>query len=114
MSQQEISSLENDINVEKVTLLHLEQEKSRIQMQFNSKKQELLHASERALQSPSSGPLQLVLLREAVEVEAKFQQENSQVENQIQNVKRNLTTKERQLATIRNVREQNRWSTTFK
>jgi len=114
MSQQDIIRLENEINIEKYTLLNLEREKSQIQLQFNSKQSDLLTASQRAVGLPSSAPIQLLLLRQAVEIEASFTQAKSQIDNQIASVKRKIEMKERQLTDKRNQREENRWSTTFK
>jgi uncharacterized protein YeeX (DUF496 family) len=61
-----------------------------------------------------SGPLQLALLRESIELEARWSREKEQIERQISNLERKLQLKENQLQLVKNNREYNFWSSTFK
>jgi hypothetical protein len=114
MSQQAISRFENEINNDKQTLSHLEQQKSMILREFTTKKQELITASERAVNMPTPGPLMMSLIRQSVEIEQKFLQDESRLENDISNVKRNIERKQQQLDQLKRNFQANVWSPTFK
>jgi hypothetical protein len=114
MSQQEISQLENEINNEKQLLLLLEQEKSALENQCETKRREIRTASDRALQTPSSGPLMMALIRQSLEVERRFTQEKSDLDRQITAMRRKIEIKEQNLALKKTEGSRNFWSCTFK
>jgi hypothetical protein len=114
MSQEEISRVENQINNGKQTLLVLEQEELRMVTQFNTKKQELLAASERALAVAHSEPLVMSLMRQSLEIEGNYLHEKARLENDIRSIRRNLERQQQQLEQLKRNYQSNIWSPTFK
>ncbi len=90
MAQFAISSIENQINSDKQRVESLEQQKIQKEHEFNLSKRELEAAADR-------------LIRQSVELKARFTQEKSNLENEIRNLKRNIDLKEHQLQHLRNV-----------
>jgi hypothetical protein len=114
MAEDEIRKLENIVNEEKQKLHYLETEKTTIENKFETKRQEIKTSTDRALSMPSTGPLIMALLRQSAELESRYRQEKSMVEDQITNLKRTLYTKEGQLQLLKNNKHINSWSSTFK
>jgi hypothetical protein len=113
MSHIDISRLENFINNEKQTLFLLEQQKTSLINNYESKKRAIASANERTLALPNSGPLLLGLLRESIELESVFSREKTSLEQDISNQRRIIEVKERELVQMKHS-QPNVWSTSFK
>jgi len=104
MAQYCISSLQNQINSDKQTVSALERQKIQMEHQFNTSKRELELAGDRALATMEvPGPTIMNLIRQSVELKSRFTQEKSNLESQIENLKRNIDLKEHQLRHLQNV-----------
>ncbi len=104
MAQYVISSLQNQINSDKQTVSALKQQKIQMEHQFETSKRELELAGDRALATMEvPGPTILNLIRQSVELKSRFTQEKSNLESQIENLKRNIDLKEHQLRHLQNV-----------
>lgn len=104
MAQYVISSLENQINSDKQTVSALQQQKIQMEHQFERSKRELELAGDRALATMEvPGPTIMNLIRQSVELKSRFTQEKSNLESQIENLKRNIDLKEHQLRHLQNV-----------
>jgi hypothetical protein len=113
--EQEISRVENLLNTEKEYLLRKENEKQRLQSEFEMKKREIQNSTDRVVTMPHSGPLVMGLLRQSVNLESTYTQKKLIVETEINNIKKNISVKEQQLQQLKqNSMTFNSWSSSFK